>query len=71
MVGLNALGAKKLRLSPSKLGAPQTQEVQLIEGFESKIQIVPVFSEKQDIGQNTYLNVEQVQSLKLDFDQIW
>jgi hypothetical protein len=71
LVGLSALGPKKLRLSPSKLKAPQDTETRLIEGFKSSLEIVQVFSEKLDLGERTFLNVEQVQNLKLDFDQIW
>jgi len=52
------LGSKKLRLSPSKLGAPQIQETKLQEGFQSKVKMVKVLSEKHDIGEATFLNVE-------------
>ena len=52
------LGSKKLRLSPSKLGAPQIQENKLQEGFQSKLKMVKVLSEKHDIGEATFLNVE-------------
>jgi hypothetical protein len=71
LVGLSALGTKKLRLSPSKLGAPQNSAQRLTEGFKSTLEIVPVFTEKLDLGERTFLNVEQMQNLKLDFDQIW
>ena len=60
MVGLSALGSKKLRLSPSKLGAPQNSGQRLIEGFKSNLEIVQVFSEKLDLGEQTFLNVEQM-----------
>jgi hypothetical protein len=71
LVGLSALGTKKLRLSPSKIKLPQYTEPRLIEGFKSTLEIVKVFPEKLDIGERTFLNVEQMQNLKLDFDQIW
>jgi hypothetical protein len=71
LVGLSAMGSKKLRLSPSKLGAPQNSALRLIEGFKSNLEINQVFSEKLSLEGNKFLNVEQMQNLKLDFDQIW
>ena len=53
--GLSSLGGKKLRLSPSKLGAPQ--EASMSEAFQSKLKLVPVFSEKHELAENTFLNV--------------
>lgn len=35
------------------------------------MKIVPVFTEKHDLDETTFLNVEQIQGLKLDFDQTW
>jgi hypothetical protein len=52
------LGSKKLRLSPSKLGAPQIQETKLQDGFQSKVKMAKVLSEKHEIGEATFLNVE-------------
>lgn len=50
------LGSKKLRLSPSKLGAPM--ESKLIEGFQSKVKVVKVLPDKQQLSESTFLDVE-------------
>lgn len=70
-MGMQALQSKKLRLSPSKLGAPQNQEPKLIDGFQSKLKVEKILQEKHDLGDGCKLNVEQIQGLKLDFEKLW
>lgn len=61
-----ALSNKKW-LTSAKIGAPQ----QVNEGFLSQIKITPVFKQKEEVVEDTYLNLEHMESQKFDFGQIW